>query len=271
MRWRPGDGWRGALRRMLHAVGLLEPAFRLRDLWRSVGDLGRAPAVAADGLPIPPAHLRHLVAGTADVDWFLSSGRNSAASIGDLLARHGVALKEIESILDFGCGCGRVIRHWAGLAARIQGVDRNRRLVRWCRRHLPFASFDMNRVEPPLRGHAGEFQLVYALSVFSHLPEGLQRPWIEELRRVTRVGGHVIFSIHGESYRETLTDEERRRFDEGRLVVRAGEAAGRNVCGAFHPPSYTRQLVVDGLEMVEHVPEGATGNPRQDLILLRRV
>jgi SAM-dependent methyltransferase len=140
-------------------------------------------------------------------------------------------MEAVPAILDFGCGCGRVIRHWAGLAARVHGVDFNPRPVAWCRRHLPFASFKVNHLRPPLDYEDGQFHL-YALSVFTHLPEELQKPWLRELCRVTAVGGHIILSVHGERYRDNLSDLEKCRFDQGQLVVRAAEAAGRNPCAS---------------------------------------
>src|SRR5436189_220758 len=69
----------------------------------------------ADGLPVPPARLIMRVAGTPDVTWFLESGRLAAESIHDALERAETPLDTVASILDFGCGCGRVIRNWARL------------------------------------------------------------------------------------------------------------------------------------------------------------
>jgi SAM-dependent methyltransferase len=263
--------FRAWLRGWLIRAGLLEVAFRLRDSWRALTAADEDGATASSGgIPVPPAHLRELVAGTSEPSWFLSSGERAAHSIREVMGRHGLAPDRLASILDFGCGCGRVIRHWAGRPVRLEGADRNRRLIAWCRRNLRFASFQVNRLRPPLRSRDGEFELVYALSVFTHLPEDLQRPWMEELRRVTAPGGHIVISLHGEAYRDELTAGERARFDQGSLVVRGREAAGRNACGAYHPRSYVRGVMAEGLTLLDHVPEGAAGNPRQDLILFRR-
>ena len=65
----------------------------------------------ASGPPLPPAALRNWVAGTSDLDWFLKSGELGAQTIVSLLEPHGTVLGELDSVLDFGCGCGRVIRH----------------------------------------------------------------------------------------------------------------------------------------------------------------
>ena len=60
----------------------------------------------------------HLVAGTADAAWFLEGGARAADSIRSTLSAAGVDLGGVRSLLDFGCGCGRVARYWAVLPAR---------------------------------------------------------------------------------------------------------------------------------------------------------
>jgi 2-polyprenyl-3-methyl-5-hydroxy-6-metoxy-1,4-benzoquinol methylase len=269
--WPLRPDWKAAARKGLHRMRLLEAAYRARDLWRSASYRGRSAPPAADGLPVPPPDLMLLVAGTPEASWFLLGGERAAASIRSTLARNGIDLDSVRSILDFGCGCGRVVRHWRTLGAQVHGSDMNRRLVRWCRRHLPFATFETNGPRPPLPYAAGRFDLVYALSVFTHLPEPMQRPWLEELHRVTAPGGHVLFSVHGERYLPELTPEERQRFQSGHLVVRGADVPGRNACGAYHPASYVREHLARGWQLLDHVAEGAAGNPHQDLVLLRKV
>jgi len=225
---------------------------------------------APDGLPIPPASLRILVAATPDIAWFLEIGRRGAESIRSTLERNGVSLNEAVPLLDFGCGCGRVLRHFAALGDGVYGTDFNPTLVGWCRRHLPFGRYDVNSLEPPLRFEAGRFGLVYALSVFTHLPETLQSSWMAEVRRVLRPGGHAIFTTHGGRYVPDLTPAEQERFAAGLLVVRRDDRPGSNVCGAYHPETYVREQLARGFTVVDFVPEGATGNPHQDLWLLRK-
>ena len=126
--------------------------------------------------------------------------------------------------------------------------------------------FEVNGPEPPLPYADDSFDLVYALSVLTHLPVETQRRWLEELARVAREW--VLVSIHGEPYRVRLTEEELRRFDGGEIVVRWGEVAGTNLCTAFHPRSAFEKLVEPRFELVSYVPEGAKGNRPQDLALL---
>jgi SAM-dependent methyltransferase len=206
------------------------------------------------------------VAGTADPTWFLESGRLTAETIGEALDRHGAE----GSLLDFGCGCGRVIRHWRG-RAHLHGCDRDAGAIRWCREHLLFARFEQHGPEPPLRYEDARFGAASAVSVFTHLPEEAQAPWRNELRRILRPGGLLVLTTHGDSYLERLSEEERARFEAGKLIVRRPGAGGTNLCTAFHPEAYIRETLAEGFELLELRPAGATGTPTQDLVVLRVV
>jgi len=181
------------------------------------------------------------VAGTADADWFLRSGRAGYEAI----AAH-VRLEEIESVLDFGCGCGRVTRWWRDFPGSLAGSDLDPQAVVWCRRNLPFARFEVNGLEPPLVFEDGSFDLVYALSVFTHLTADLQLAWRDELRRVLRPTGVLLMTTHGRSYLPRLAGGERARFERGELVIRWGDLPGTNLCSAYHPERYLLETFAAG-------------------------
>jgi SAM-dependent methyltransferase len=270
LNWTGVKSW---VRTALHRTGLLGLARRGRDiLWTArFADANRKFLETwSDGLPVPPTPLRILVAASPDIAWFIESGRRGADSIRGVLARHGIPLDESTPLLDFGCGCGRVTRHFAALGAAVHGTDVNPRLVEWCRHNLPFGRFEVNGLAPPLPFEDERFAVAYALSVFTHLPEPLQDAWMQELRRVVRPGGHVIFTTHGVRYVSELAPGDRTGFAAGRLVIKRDDRPGSNVCGAYHPEAYVRDHLARGFSVVDFVAEGATGNPQQDLWLLRR-
>ena len=267
-------GLRARVKRFLALAGLLEPVETVRNsLWEVRFRKANARFLrqgAPDGQPIPPLDLRVLVAASPDIGWFLESGRRGAESIRAALARQGREMETLGSILDFGCGCGRVTRHWAALPAAVYGCDVNERLVSWCRANLRFGRFATNALVPPLDYADGAFDLVHALSVFTHLTEDLQRAWMRELRRVVHKDGFVLFTTHGVRYLEELLPEERASFLKGDLVLRRDDRPGSNACGSYHPEAWVRRHLADGFEVADFVPEGALGNPWQDLWLLRR-
>jgi SAM-dependent methyltransferase len=130
-----------------------------------------------------------------------------------------------------------VTRYWKGKGARVFGTDYNPSLIRWCRKNIHHAQFETNRLIPPTVYGAGEFDLVYAISVFTHLTERDQISWMGELSRVLRPGGYLLITTHGESLIGGLSEDDRRSFRMGRLVVRNREASGTNLCAAYHPPT----------------------------------
>ena len=158
------------LLRGLARAGLLRPAFRGYERLQAL--FARARDGRAD---LPPARLRVRVAGTADLAWFIEGGRLAAETVRAAAERHGRPVEELEALLDFGCGCGRVLRHWRELSGAVHGSDADREAVEWCRTHLPFARTAPNDPAPPLAYAEGSFDLVYAFSVLTHLPEGRGR------------------------------------------------------------------------------------------------
>jgi SAM-dependent methyltransferase len=259
------NGW--ALRRCFRLYERLKTfkrRIRARNRRYSTG-------LAPDGLPLPPATLRVQVAGTADIATFLEGGELAAHTVRELLAAGGRPVEQCAAILDFGCGCGRVLRQWKNLAGTaFHGTDLNAGLVEWCSRQLPFASVSVNTLEPPTSFHNEGFDAIYAFSVFTHMPGDVQKRWLQEFLRILKPGGLLLFSTHGSCYTPRLRGDDRRRFLDGNLVVRFGSAAGSNLCGSFHPEAFVRGELAPGWEVAAFVPEGARGNPRQDAWVFRR-
>jgi len=225
----------------------------------------------ADGQPLPGPLLRVATAGTADLDWFLTGGRLGYETLRDTLAELGTDIAQLKAVLDFGCGCGRVLRHWPERGSpALHGCDVNRRAVAWIRRRLPAVEAARTGATPPLPWPDRRFDLVWAFSVFTHIPGGLQRTWRQELRRVTRRGGLILVSVHGSACREQLDADELERFDRGELVERWAPRPGSNAYGVYHPVAAIERILAPDLELVAVRTRGARGNPPQDLVVLRR-
>ena len=237
---------------------------------------GVAPALGEDGLPLPPPEMVGLVAGWAKPDEFHRFGRYAATWIAEMLARNGAPPRGLSVLLDFGCGCGRVIRHWPALTdAELHGCDYNPYLVGWCADNLAFGDFRVNGSEPPLPYEDDFFDCVYALSIFTHLEADLQVPWIEELTRVVKPGGLLLPTFHGRSRVEYMRTQEGQHeliapgFEAGELVVISAERSGSNACAAYHPERYVREVLARGLEIVDYSPGGAL-DIQQDAVLMRK-
>ncbi len=149
------------------------------------------------------------------------------------------------------------------------GSDYNPALVSWCRENLDFAQFEVNALEPPLPFEDEQFDLVYSLSVFTHLTEPLQHRWMAELRRVTRQGGLILFTTRGDAWAWKLTPDERARYDRGDVVVRYGDVTGTNLCATFHPWQYVSGRLAKGLVLRESLA-AALADGAQDVHVAER-
>lgn len=244
----------------LERTRLLRPAERVREGWLALRSC-EGDQLGPDEMPLPPSRLRVLVDGrSGDAGAFFRIGEQMCRSIQGAVADSGAG--PLRAILDFGCGCGRVARHWAAVEGpEIYGCDYNPELVAWCSDNLPFLRVARNELAPPTPYVTGSFDLVYALSVFSHLDEQLQAGWLEEFQRLLRPGGLLVLSVLGERLRHRLDRSEQRRFDAGEMVVQRPRLAGRNLCTVYHPRPYVTGTLLAGFSEVRRFELGSPAQP----------
>ncbi len=231
-------------------------------------DLGPEPG----RFPVPPGLLKQAVGGRrAD---FLATGWRIYSDLKRLLAALG-GWPEFDRILDWGCGCGRVLRYLYQEVppARLFGCDIDRGAIRWISRAAEGSSFQRIRKVPPTPYAAGQFDLVYGISILTHLTEAMQHRWLDELHRITRPGGVVAVSIHGP---ELVPPPLRSRLDrDGFVDVGSRQAfyfapyAGLGYYRtAYHTPRYVEECWSDQFEVLEYACRGL--NAHQDMVLMRR-
>lgn len=263
------------MRSWLLATGLADRVLKLAEfrerIRASCRNAGYRLAGAPDGLPIPPTRMIFLVTISRDVGWFLHSGRICLSCICSILERNGIRAESLRAILDFGCGCGRVLRHWRlPQETRLYGTDVSREMISWCRKNLGrLGEFSTNDAFPPLRFSGKTFDLIYAVSVFTHLSETQAHSWMEEMARILKTGGVFLLSLHGQSRLPELTLEEQLEFAKGNLVIRKGGPPGGNLFGAYHPFGYVQGNLARWFEILDFVPSGAI-DAGQDVYLLRK-
>src|SRR2546422_11471589 len=117
-------------------LGILRK-LNMPTLWRNL-QLRRHGA--PDGLPIPPGRFVFLVAGGADIGGFLQLGKAAADSMRSALTAVGRPWESLSNVLDWGCGCGRVLRHfYEAPGPQLYGCDYNRALIAWSTAAYPEA------------------------------------------------------------------------------------------------------------------------------------
>jgi SAM-dependent methyltransferase len=231
-----------------------------------------------DGLPVPPPGLRVKVVGHTDLLLFMIAGKLENDIVRQALERVGGSKgKGPVRVLDWGCGCGRVLRWWKDMPdAEIHGCDYDPQLVEWVDRNLDFAAAEVNELSPPLPYGGESFDFVYAISIFTHLTDELVAAWMREIHRVLAPGGSFFFTTHGESYRDRLNPEELGRFDAGESVVQFASTEGSNLCAAFSPRPWVESRLLEGFELVElqqhhELDDPETAPLAQDRWLIRKL
>lgn len=173
-------------------------------------------------LALPPMRLRARV-GSRGAAEFLRAGRNCADALDAAAGRHlGRAVGAAGRTLDFGCGCGRTLRHFAPLP--IEGCDVDETAIEWMRRHVDRQRFVVNEFDPPLPWPGETFDQIYSVSIFTHLSERSQLAWLQEIARVLKPRGSALLTVQSE---HALT-----LFLDGALEITA--SMGRRLAG--HPP-----------------------------------
>jgi SAM-dependent methyltransferase len=123
---------------------------------------------------------------------------------------------EGKRVLDFGCGAGRTLRHFLSEAetAEIWGTDIDRPSIEWLGENLcpPLHAWH-SEGNPPLGLEHGSFDLIWAISVFTHLTDN-SIPWLLELHRLLKPGGLLIATYMGRWQSESFAGEP---WDEDRV------------------------------------------------------
>ena len=190
-----------------------------------------------------------------DYERFYISGEGTAQWIVDEISR----FKKIEhyTILDWGCGPGRVCRHLPKLLpanVAIHACDYNEDYVNWCSSNIKNVSFKKNQLDPPLPYNDEQMDIVYGLSIFTHLSEIKHTEWVDELLRVLKPGGILFITTHGNITRENLTVKEKELFEEGQLVVRANVKEGHRMYVAYQPETFMHSLFSGKAKILLHTP-----------------
>lgn len=102
-------------------------------------------------------------------------------------------------ILDFGSGAGRTLRHFRVEAetAEFWAADIDEPSIAWMRENLspPFHAWQ-STINPPLGLEHGSFDLIYGISVFTHLTDNSVQ-WLLELHRLLKPAGILIATFMG--------------------------------------------------------------------------
>jgi len=212
--------------------------------------------------PLPPVELVTRVGtveGADPLEFYNREGARLREKIVRLLPE-GWSL-EGKRALDFGCGSARVLRQFLDEAqdAELWGCDIDGPSIDWVKTNLspPLHCFQNGR-DPPLPLADSSFDLVWAMSVFTHIDPWSD--WLVEMHRILVPGGFLIASFLGEGIWEALLGEPYSEDEVGMTVLRHWEPGGPWV---FHSEWWLREHWGRAFEVLEvdRPPRGDDGSP----------
>ncbi|MBP9184516.1 MAG: class I SAM-dependent methyltransferase [Fuscovulum sp.] len=106
----------------------------------------------------------------------------------------GVDISKLD-VLDFGCGVGRVAMPFFHKYGRpTAAVDIQRFAVDFLSKTLPKVDVRKGAIQPPMDFPDGSFDVVYAISVWTHMNKGTGDMWLKEVARLLKPGGLALIS-----------------------------------------------------------------------------
>jgi SAM-dependent methyltransferase len=131
---------------------------------------------------------------------YLSDGWRTLAELALMLEGLDRPLTKQRSVLEFASGFGRFTRHLVNaLPGRVTCSDIQPGSVDFVRDEFGAKGFhsasDVEALQIP-----GEYDLVFVLSLFTHLPPQRWEAWLRKLFAAVAPGGALVFSIHNEAY-----------------------------------------------------------------------
>jgi SAM-dependent methyltransferase len=230
-------------------------------LFRYIDAKDRSNGIQNVSPQLPSAELRYRVSSSPDANDFLKLGEICARDLQSSLNKIGSQMDSFSSILDFGCGCGRTLRHLPEYTATssIYGADIDGEAIKWCQEHLTFAEFSVIVPSPPTSYPPEKFDLIYAISVFTHLNEDHQFSWLKELRRIAKPGAILL-----------LTVDSNRAGREGFTFTHSYEKGifPEWYQNAYHSKEYVMKTFSSYFDILSYIPQGMSNH--QDVVILRK-
>lgn len=229
--------------------------------------------------PMPSSNQIADMIGTPDKNAFCWGGATIVTRFSHLLAeRFGRPLSSFSSVLDWGCGAGRLTRYLLAHGTSVIGVDIDPNMIQFCQQTLSDAVFLQVNPLPPTTMASASFDLVLGVAVLPHLAESVQDAWLIELQRLTRPGGILLLSIQGmvqmALYRTPIAHKQeahRKGFYDAGNSIQPKERIKNST------PSYCRDVLHSQDYIFTHwgqyfdvldIIEAMAGN--QDVVVLRR-
>ena len=171
--------------------------------------------------PVPLYARRRGTGGVTARDYY-EGGISTALPIIAKAIDLGVDMGANIKVLDFGCGAARQLLHFTRNfpIPDYSACDVDQRNVDFVAKNYRQVKVYRNGFNPPLRYDDGSFDIIYSVSVFSHLPLDYMDKWLGELFRITAEGGYCFLSTMGSKGLSDMSKRLPGKWRESEQVLR---------------------------------------------------
>lgn len=146
---------------------------------------------------VPPNHILRRTSSHT-IRHYYESGLTTFLPIITAAVNYGVPMDQSPNVLDFACGAGRQLlhltRHYPNV--RAYACDIRADAIAHLQRLYPSVKACANKFDPPLPFDDATFDLIYSVSVFSHLSITDAQLWLPELFRIARPGSILCLTFN---------------------------------------------------------------------------
>lgn len=181
-----------------------------------------------------------------------------------------------DNVLEWGCGVARIVRHLPQIykeGTAVFACDINSEMIAWDKHNIPNVVFDLIDYMPPTRYKEGNFQLVYAISVFTHIEAHNQKHWLQEVHRILSNNGIFLFTTHGNFYHSHLNKKQLSTLLQDGMYTITYKKKGHRMMTTYHTYSGMCELLSPLFEVLEFY-DGEKNLEKlggQDLWIVRKI
>ena len=195
--------------------------------------------------------------------------KKNALTFKDGISRHKPSLLLGKKILDYGCGHGRICRYIPKLffPSKLVVSDVWDGAVNFCAEEFKATPFLITD-EKSLSTYNEKFDVIFAYSVFTHLPPSSFNFYISDISKCLEDDGIFLFTTKGEfnAKRSNVTLEDGFKFVVKDIPNETkGRLSGDEYGIMYVAPKYVEKILKSvGMKILEHKPHSMTA---QDLYI----
>jgi SAM-dependent methyltransferase len=140
--------------------------------------------------------------------YYFNDGANSATKLRDLLKSICGLGDRPFTLFEFASGYGCVTRHFKNALPNcaVTACDIHPLAMEFIEKELHVQTF-LSCTEPEGLNPGRQYDVVFALSFFTHMPRDTWGRWLKKLGRLVNPGGSLIFTTHGIITKTKLKDD----------------------------------------------------------------